>query len=97
MNRFQGPNEGSPEALKTAKAEDMDKVGSTLDTEEFISCQKCKQSIKRTSQDLLRHNEICSKGFGEKSLKDQNSSPQVQQSKPSAEKIGQRGMCCIAM
>ena len=92
MNRYSRANEGSPEALKTANVQNTDKVGSTLDTEEFISCQKCKESIKRTSQDLLRHNEICSKGFGEKSLKNLNSSPQVQQSKPSAENIGQRGM-----
>ena len=54
--------DGSPEARKPAE-----------DMEEFISCQKCKQRIKRTSQDLLRHNEVCSKSLSGKSMKNPNS------------------------
>ena len=63
----------------------------TEDMEEYISCQKCKERIKRTSQDLLRHNEICSKSPSERlsksSMLAKPSSPN-QESKFTVGKIG---------
>ena len=78
---------------KVVKKRSSPEISKSEDMEEFIVCQKCKEKIKRTSQDLLRHNEICAKGLNsakaQNLLKTKNSPNQV--IKSSAENNSSKG------